>query len=242
LDNAKDAYYAAYTNSIKNDLKRKYLPITGLNSLIGFEAGKGYVRLTEAEKPATRDESRRTAKVKKDVEKLANLPRGAITPIVFSFEEHCSLSDLLMSGLRVPFDLDGDGLIERWPWVKATTGILVWDPDAKGTITSGRQMFGSVSWWLFFMDGYQALDALDDNRDGVLSGPELTGISVWFDRDSDGKSDLGEVIPVEKLSIVSITTNASGKNGGCPMNKRGLILVDGRTVATYDWIASSIQR
>ena len=46
-------------------------------------------------------------------------------------------------------------------------------------------MFGSVTWWLFFSDGYRALDTLDDNRDGRLTGSELSGIAVWFDRNTE---------------------------------------------------------
>lgn len=241
LNKAKDIYYTAYNLSIKADLKHKRLPIAGLRSLVGYEAGKAYVRLSEADTSTPEDEQKKLAKVKKDLQKLKGLRHGAITPIIFSLEKHCSLSDLLAPDLRVPFDLDGDGDVEICPWVKPTTGILVWDPDGKGAITSGRQLFGSVSWWLFFADGYHALDALDDNRDGKLSGPELKGISVWFDRDCDGKSDPGEVLPIERLPIVSIATKSTDKDGICPMNKSGLTLMDGRTFRTYDWIASPVK-
>jgi hypothetical protein len=141
----------------------------------------------------------------------------------------------------VRFDLDGDGTAELWPWVSPATGILVWDPNRKSSITSGRQLFGSVSWWLFFADGYHALDALDDNRDGLLSGRELTGISVWFDRDSDGNSDYGEVLPIETTTITSLATKSSGTDHGSPRNMSGLTLRDGRILPTYDWITSPIE-
>ena len=241
LSRAKDVYYTAYNLSIKGDIKQKYRPLAGLRSLVGYEAGKAYVRLMEAESPIPKEEKQKLSKVKKDLKKLDGLRIGAITPIIFSFENCSSLTSLLSSDLRVSFDLDGDGDVELWPWVKPTTGILVWDPDGKGVITSGRQLFGSVSWWLFFADGYHAIDALDDNRDGVLSGYELKGISVWFDRDCDGKSDFGEVVPLEKLSILSIATESSGKDGDCSMNVSGLTLADGRTFPTYDWIASPVK-
>ncbi|MBT3202234.1 MAG: hypothetical protein HN350_20220, partial [Phycisphaerales bacterium] len=54
------------------------------------------------------------------------------------------------SGTAVRFDLDGDGRAQSWPWVKPTTGILVWDPSGQGRITSGQQLFGSVTIWMFF--------------------------------------------------------------------------------------------
>ena len=241
LDKAKDIYYMAYNLSIRGDLKHKYLPVAGLHSLVGYEAAKAYIRLAQADSSIPEDEQKKVSIVKKNLKKLEGLRARVITPIVFSLERHSSLSDLLAPDLRVRFDLDGDGIIELWPWVKPTTGTLVWDPDAKGSITSGRQLFGSVSWWLFFTDGYHALDALDDNRDGVLSGYELKGISVWFDRDCDGKSDPGEVLPIERLPIVSIATKSTGKDGISPMNKSGLTLMDGRTFPTYDWIVSRVE-
>ncbi|MHC4645461.1 MAG: hypothetical protein ACYTBJ_08160, partial [Planctomycetota bacterium] len=185
-------------------------------------------------------EEKEIAKVKRNLKKLDSLPMDAITPIIFSLEKHTSLADLLAANTRVDFDLDGDGVSELWPWVKSTTGILVWDPEATDVIRSGRQMFGSVSWWLFFEDGYHALDALDDSRDGVLTGSELEGIRVWFDRDGDGKSGKGEVVSLRHLQIVSISTNASGQNCGCPMSAAGIRLSDGRTLPTYDWLASPV--
>jgi hypothetical protein len=103
-------------------------------------------------------------------------------------------------------------------------------------------MFGSVSWWLFFRDGYHALDALDDNRDGELTGTELEGIRVWFDRNCDGKSGQGEVVSLRELRIVSISTKATGKAQGCPISASGIRLSDGRTLPTYDWLTSPVER
>jgi hypothetical protein len=241
LDRAKDMYYTAYILSIRDDLKHKYKPVAGLRSLVGYEAGKAYVRLLKADKSVSKDEQDGMSNVEQNLEKLECLPVGAVTPIIFSFEEYSSLSDLLASDIQVSFDLDGDGVVELWPWLKPTTGILVWDPQRKGRITSGRQLFGSVTWWLFFADGYHALDALDDNRDGYLTGYELAGISIWFDRDSDGKSDPGEVVPVERSPIVSVATKAIGKDRDCPINLSGLTLAGGRIFPTYDWTASPIE-
>lgn len=241
LDKAKEIYYTAYSLSIRKNLKRKERPLHGLRSLVGYEAGKAYVRLSEADASISEDQKTKTTKIKKDLQKLDALPRGWITPIIFSIDKQSSLSDLLDPDSQVFFDLDGDGVTELWPWVKPTTGILVWDPDRKCEITSGRQLFGSVSWWLFFADGYQALDVLDDNRDGTLTGQELVGMSVWFDRNCDGRSDSSEVLPLEKTPIVALATKSSGKYLNSPMNAAGLTLKDGRTLPTYDWITSPVK-
>ncbi|MHC4475744.1 MAG: hypothetical protein ACYTEL_08860 [Planctomycetota bacterium] len=243
LDKAKDVYWRAYELSIRKDLELKHKPLSGLlESLVGYEAGKAYIRLSQAGRSIPEEQKKRLSRVKRDLKKLDSLPDGGITPIILSLERHRSLSDLLVPDLHVRFDLDGDGVVELWPWVAPTTGILVWDPDARGEITSGRQMFGSVSWWLFFEDGYHALDALDDSRDGALSGCELDGIAVWFDRNSNGRSEPGEVSPVEQLQIVSLAIKSSGQDGDCPMNRSGVALADGRVLATYDWIVSGREK
>lgn len=237
------AYYTAYGCSVAEALKHTHKPgFGGLRSLVGYEAGMAYLRIAGTDKAIREAEGERVRRVRKTMEKLDNLPPPkGVSPVVFHLVDHTSLRDLLAPALQVSFDLDGDGNVERWPWVKPTTGILVWDPDGRGNITSGRQLFGSVTWWLFFEDGYHALDALDDNRDGALAGAELDGICVWFDRDSDGKSDPGEVRPVSAHGIASLATRATGQEQGCPMSSNGLTLSDGRTLPTYDWIASPIE-
>jgi hypothetical protein len=96
LDKAKEIYYTAYSLSIRKDLKHKYIPIEGLRSLVGYEAGKAYVRLSEADASISEDQKKKVAKIKKDVQKLDALPIGSIsiTPIIFSLEKHSSLLDL----------------------------------------------------------------------------------------------------------------------------------------------------
>lgn len=235
LETARQSYYTAYSFAIRQDLKNKYMPIRGLGSLVGYEAGRAYVRLTEADPLAVKTEKKKLAAVRKDVKTLEGLKVAAITPIVFSHERGKSLSDLLAEDLTVRFDLDGDGAVEEWPWVKPDTAILVWDPTGRGRITSGRQLFGSVTWWLFFADGYRALDALDDNRDGQLTGAELEGIGVWIDANSNGASDEGEVRDANSAGIGAIAARSSGVVDGVPGCMHGIAFTDGTACATYDW-------
>lgn len=237
LDRAREEYYAAYDLAVTRDLKQR-LPPDGLTGVISHEAGEGYIRLTERTSTLSGQNRQRLTAVKENVKKLKALPMGAITPVVFSPNGSAALADLLDTNLRASFDLDGDGQVEKWPWVKPTTGILAWDPGQTGKITSGRQLFGSVTWWLFFADGYHALDALDDNRDGRLNGSELNGISVWFDRNSNGRADKGEVTPAEECGVTAIATKACGRNGDSLMNPAGVTLRNGSTVPSYDWVAA----
>jgi hypothetical protein len=240
-DQAIESYYAAYERSIREDLEIKRWPLDGLSSLIGYEAGTALVRLVEERGAADRQEEARVAEVRAAIEKLEAKPLpGAITPIIFSVDRPRRLEELVATDRVVEFDLDGDGEIESWPWVRPRTAILVWDPCRTGRIGSGRQLFGSVTWWMFFPDGYRALDALDDDRNGELSGDELSGLALWFDRNSDGISDPGEVRPIEETAIEAISTRPLSREGDALLNPYGLRLQDGRVLPTYDWVVSPV--
>ncbi len=233
-------YYLAYRFSIEEARRWESLPLFGLRTSVAYEAGTAYVRLAEKE-PSIAD-TNSVARVKADLAKLEKLPTGPITPIIFSTQEHKSVLDLLAPDTHVTFDLDGTGRNAQWPWLKPTTGLLVWDPQNKGEITSGRQLFGTATWWLLFPNGYAALDALDDNRDGSLSGAELKGIGVWFDKNANGRSDPGEVQPVTDFGVQAIRTRSTGSDHGMPMNVQGIVLKNGTVVPTYDWVVSPIRQ
>ena len=93
---------------------------------------------------------------------------------------------------------------------------------------------------MFFPNGYVALDALDDSRDGWLQGEELAGIAVWFDRNSNGISEKSEVAGLDEIGIRAISARGAADSDGTLMNREGLILSSGRTIPTYDWIAESL--
>ena len=239
LEKALDFYYKAYSLSIEDEIKSEYQPKSGLNSLVSFEAGNAFLQITDqintlSKKILSAEERKKNEEISKNISKLKALPQGAVTPIIFTLENQVSISELLNPDLNVNFDLDGNGSAELWPWVKSTTGFLVWDPQAKGKITSGRQMFGSVTWWIFFKNGYQALDSLDDNRDGQISDEELIGITTWFDKNGNGISEASEMIDLKTLGVVSIGTKPTGETSGMPMHDGGITLINGKTLCTYD--------
>ncbi|HZW09259.1 MAG TPA: hypothetical protein VFF69_05085 [Phycisphaerales bacterium] len=230
-------YREAWERAVADDLSVEQQPYFGLTELVSYEAGIGYIALVRARGAADSAESERLMHVERSIDGLESKPpNGIVTPIIFSMDAAAPLRRLLAPGRAVCFDLDGDGDSESWPWVAPGTMILVWDPDGTGQITSGRQLFGSVTWWLFPRDGYHALDLLDDNRDGELTGAELAGIAVWSDRDGDGVSDPGEVIPASGAGVTALGAHAPSTHDGCPANPWGIELADGRVLPTYDWI------
>ncbi|HVQ27633.1 MAG TPA: hypothetical protein VMV01_20750, partial [Planctomycetota bacterium] len=139
-----------------------------LASQVPREALEAYRRLVRARGVHGPEEEQRLAAADARWNALGESPRGWITPILLALEGCPTLADLTRPALTVPFDLDGDGVDEPWPWLASGAGWLVWDPEQRGEILSGRQLFGSASAWLFFEDGYRVLDALDDDRDGAL--------------------------------------------------------------------------
>jgi len=240
LEDARDAYSRAFALSYPEETQQhKPAPLEGPTGLISYEAAKGLVRLAD-EKQFVGDDEAKAELAKEAIPKLEKIPPGAITPVVFSTSNASHLSDFLASNTIVDFDLRGYGWRDRWPWVKPALGFLCWDPRHTGRITSARQLFGGYTFQIFRRNGYDALAALDDNSDGWLTGGELVGISVWFDRNGNGVADVGEVVPVQTLGIRAIATQYHEHDGVCPTNARGIVLEDGTYVRTWDWITKPV--
>src|SRR5262249_43227326 len=148
-------------------------------------------------------------------------------------------SDLLDLRARVAFDADGTGLPQRWTWTTRDAGWLVYAPGG-AKVTSGAQLFGSVSFWGFWDHGYQALAALDDNGDGVLSGDELRGLAVWHDANGNGVCDPGEVRPLADHGIIALSCKAdAGVPSGCvAWSRAGVTFRGGATRPTFDLLLS----
>lgn len=166
----------------------------------------------------------------------------AITPIVIPLGPGTPYREIDNPSARVGFDLDGLGMGSRWTWITPKAAFLVWNQRGDGIVRSGRELFGSATFWMFFKNGYAALDSLDDNGDGTLTGRELRSIAVWHDANTNGRSDSGEVCPLASYSIVGIRTRPQGRNGQVWFNKQGIVRQDGRTLPTYDWIATARPR
>jgi hypothetical protein len=81
---------------------------------------------------------------------------------------------------------------------------------------------------------------LDNDHNGWLEGDELKGIAVWFDRNSNGVSDPGEVASLASLGIRRIAVSATGRNDNTPCNRRGIQFQDGSYGATFDWTPTSL--
>jgi tetratricopeptide (TPR) repeat protein len=167
--------------------------------------------------------------------KLQRMPRP-ITPIAIPLSDDLPSHRILDPLARVRFDADGSGWRREWTWITPDAGWLVYDARDRGTVTSALQLFGSVTFWLFWSNGYDALRALDDNGNGELSGEELQHLAVWHDRNRNGISDPGEVRSVAEHGIVSLSCVSIPGDGVriAASSPTGVRFGDGRTRATYD--------
>jgi hypothetical protein len=237
-EKALTAYRRAYQLTVKGDLKQDGLG-PGAHAAISAEAGESILRLLR-NRTLTNAERTEIAQIEMTIAEIEKKPR-AITPIIFPLDEPAPLGSLLAHNQHVRFDLAGDGKATLWPWVKPNAGILVWDPKHTGRITSGQQLFGSVTWWIAWENGYQPLALLDNNGDGWLTGKELRGLAVWVDANSNGISDVGEVKTLDKFGVSRLATNNVENRANTPFHPQGIQFRDGRVLPTYDWTPEEIK-
>jgi tetratricopeptide (TPR) repeat protein len=168
-----------------------------------------------------------------------NRLRRPVTPIVVPLKDGLSWRDLEDRHASVAFDLDGTGLGKRWSWISKDAGWLVYDPHKAGKITSGLQLFGNVTFWCFFSNGYEALRCLDDNSDGVLTGRELDGLAIWHDAEGQGICRPENVHSLAYYGIVSIScdgqSDSTNRDRGV-FSPRGVVFRNGTTRPTFDLI------
>ena len=167
---------------------------------------------------------------------LSRVPRP-ITPIVIPLRDGLQPEDLQNHFADVRFDADGTGLKKRWNWITKDAGWLVHDPRHTRKITSALQMFGGVTFWMFWNNGYEALSSLDDNGDGTLTGEELIGLSIWRDVNGNGVSENDEVQTLSYWGIIGVSCQYSSnpKNSDrVAWSERGVTFRDGSTRPTYD--------
>jgi hypothetical protein len=142
------------------------------------------------------------ASLERQIFEEVNAPR-AVTPIAVPLRDGMSARSMEDLRASVLFDADGSGIRKRWTWIAPNAAWLVHDPSRSGRVTSALQLFGNVTFWMFWSNGYDALASLDDDHDGELRGAELTSLALWHDANGNGVSEAGEVRPVSAHDIVA---------------------------------------
>lgn len=167
-------------------------------------------------------------------------PAMYVTPIVVPLEAKSTFKSLIDTKSQVAFDYSGQGVPLKAGWLKPSGAWLVWDPKGKKKVTSGFQLFGSVTWVSSWDNGYLALGSLDDNGDGVIAGAELAGLSLWQDENQDGVSDPGEVKPVADHNIVSLRYDHERVTKDYWQSAAGVTFKSGETRPSFDWQISPV--
>ena len=179
-------------------------------------------------------DAREIATLRERSQKLRRLPRP-ITPIAVPLRDGLSLGSVLDDDAAVRFDADGFGR-RSWTWITPDAAWLVYDQVGRGEIRSALQLFGSVSFWMFWDTGYDAMRALDDDGDGRLAGHELRDLGLWRDANSNGVSERGEVRALAAYGIVSLSCDSLRANDidRTAFSPRGVTFGDGKTRPTWD--------
>jgi hypothetical protein len=176
------------------------------------------------------------ATLKAQIAELEKIVR-AVTPIAVPLKDGLGALDVTNADARVVFDADGTGFARSWTWITPDAAWLVFDKHDTRRVTSALQLFGNVTFWMFWENGYRALGALDDNGDGRIAGPELPGLALWRDANANGISEPGEVRPVSDWKIVSLSYRYefdATHPDEIPFSPAGVTFADGTTRPTWD--------
>ncbi|WP_415891703.1 calcium-binding protein [Neptuniibacter sp. PT8_73] len=145
---------------------------------------------------------------------------------------------------NINFDLDDNGFAERTGWIASDDALLVRDLNQDGVIDSGKELFGNntlLENGQKAANGYEALQELDLNADGVVDQSEVTAadIKLWRDYNSDGITQVGELITLEEAGIESLNTGYTNTNiddgkGNTIEQTSTATATDGSSIATAD--------
>lgn len=99
----------------------------------------------------------------------------------------------------VAFDITGDGVADRTAWLSPDDAFVVHDADQDGVVGGAAELFGGAERGV----GYRELAAFDSNRDGTVSSRDdaFASLSLWQDRDSDGRTDPGELQSLSNAGV-----------------------------------------
>lgn len=131
---------------------------------------------------------------------------GFNTPLIINFG---SLDELKVE-TKVEFSFDSKNKIKTY-WLSSAGlnfAYLVYDFNQNGLVDNGTELFGNYTNGKEYKNGFEALaDLRDENKDGIISGAELKGLKLWFDKNANAKTDKGELILIKEKGIEKISLN-----------------------------------
>jgi hypothetical protein len=142
--------------------------------------------------------------LRRRVGELERMPR-AVTPIAIPLRDGLGAPDIIDHDADILFDADGSGVRRSWTWITRDAAWLVYDQTGTKRIDSALQLFGSVTFWLFWENGYHALRTLDDDGDGRVAGNELRHLALWQDKNGNAKREPREVKSLSYWRITALS-------------------------------------
>jgi hypothetical protein len=135
----------------------------------------------------------------------------AVTPLALDLNGDGLHSISAVAG--VVFDVNADGQSEQVGWLSTTDAWLALDRNGNGFIDDGSELFGSGTTLpdgSKALDGFAALRVVDSNQDGVVDSndTDFAGLSVWVDRNTNAKTDPGELQSLTQANIQSLSLAA----------------------------------
>jgi hypothetical protein len=130
------------------------------------------------------------------------------------------------------FDMAGSGgaLFTEWVAPSSGDGILV-KPE-NGTVDSALQMFGTAGG---YTDGYEKLSIVcDQDRNGWVEGPELEGLAIWIDDNTNARCDEGELKSLSSFGVKRISTAHKDYVGRFETG-------DNQELRVWDWWPSAME-
>ncbi|MBD2798274.1 hypothetical protein ID856_17400 [Xenorhabdus sp. 18] len=132
------------------------------------------------------------------------------TPLIIALSEDGIFT--LPDNDTIYFDHNNDDINESTGWITNSSAFLVWDKDNNGIIDNGNEMFGNntlIESGEYARQGFDALSNYDSNYDGIIDNQDEIWplLSLWHDKNIDGKTDIGELIKIEQSGIKSIDLN-----------------------------------
>ncbi|WP_170138706.1 calcium-binding protein [Edaphovirga cremea] len=142
------------------------------------------------------------------------------------------------------FDHNGDYFAENTGWVAPDDGLLVIDRDGNGLIDTGSELFGNnfiLQSGKLAANGYQALQELDENQDGILDSNDALWqqLRIWQDSNSNGVVDNDELLSMDDAGVLSLSTEYSNstyidEHGNAHKQQGSITYTDGRAGISAD--------
>lgn len=139
-----------------------------------------------------------------------------MSPLVLDLDGN-GLHTLPLRGHVIHFDHDSNGFAEQTGWVGPDDGLLILDLNRNGQVDNGRELFGNntrLGTGEMAPNGFLALAMYDSNRDGRIDSRDSIWkqLRVWRDRNSNARSDPGELLTLESANVRTLFLSYTSSN------------------------------